>query len=113
MQLTVPAAWRSGPCSGTQSRVFGYDRRMTPQIELDDRPTRQPRGSVVRSRPAAGRDRRDRPLLADPDWHRRGRDALLLFVSDEPAIGERFRYHGSTWEIVDYRDGWVARLVVA
>ena len=38
--------------------------------------------------------------------------AMLLYLPDEPEIGRRFRYGGVEWEIVDYRDGWIARLVV-
>ena len=36
---------------------------------------------------------------------------LLLWVAQEPEIGLRFAYDGLVWEIVDYRDGWIARLV--
>ena len=46
--------------------------------------------------------------LEDP-----GSPPLLLYLADEPEIGRRFRYGGALWEIVDYQDGWIARLVVA
>ena len=37
---------------------------------------------------------------------------LLLYLADEPAVGTRFRYQDLDWEVVEYRDGWLARLVV-
>jgi len=37
---------------------------------------------------------------------------LLLYLSEEPEIGREFEYGGARWEIVDYQDGWIARLVV-
>ncbi len=46
------------------------------------------------------------------DWDDGQVQALLLYLPDEPQIGHRFEYGGATWEIVDYHDGWVARLVV-
>ena len=50
------------------------------------------------------------PDVALLDWTSTGRQ-LLLHLRDEPAIGLRFRYNGLAWEIVDYRDGWIARLL--
>jgi hypothetical protein len=41
-----------------------------------------------------------------------GSPPLLLYLADEPEIGRRFRYGSALWEIVDYQDGWIARLVV-
>ena len=85
---------------------------MAPRILLDDergaapplhRPTRP---AKVRSTP------RGRRPIAEPDWERPAPAALLLFVPEEPSIGLRFRYHGIAWEVVDYRHGWVARMVV-
>ena len=38
---------------------------------------------------------------------------MLLFLPDEPEIGRRFSYGGADWEVVDYQDGWIARLLVA
>jgi len=50
------------------------------------------------------------PLLADLD------DPyvppLLLYLGDEPEVGRRFHYSDVEWEIVDYENGWVARLIV-
>lgn len=37
---------------------------------------------------------------------------LLLYLPDEPAVGRRFRYQDLEWEVVEYRNGWLARLVV-
>ena len=37
---------------------------------------------------------------------------LLLYLPDEPAVGRRFRYQDLEWEGVEYRNGWLARLVV-
>lgn len=53
-----------------------------------------------------------RPGPAFVDWNDPHTPALLLYLADEPEIGQRFAYGGATWEIVDYHDGWVARLVV-
>ena len=36
----------------------------------------------------------------------------MLYVAEEPHVGLEFTYHGLDWQIVDYRDGWVARLLV-
>jgi hypothetical protein len=50
------------------------------------------------------------PVFAD--WDDDQSPVLLLYLPDEPEIGLRFQYSGVDWEIVDYRDGWVARLLV-
>ena len=47
------------------------------------------------------------------DWGDPSAPPLLLFLSEEPEIGREFEYGGARWEIVDYQDGWIARLVVA
>jgi hypothetical protein len=71
----------------------------------DRRPTARP---AVRAPLEEARVRE--PLLADLD------DPyvppLLLYLGDEPEIGRRFHYAGVEWEIVDYDNGWVARLIV-
>jgi hypothetical protein len=36
----------------------------------------------------------------------------MLYVAEEPRVGLEFSYHGLDWQIVDYRDGWVAKLLV-
>jgi len=50
------------------------------------------------------------PVFAD--WDDESAPALLLYLAEEPSIGTRFQYGEVEWEVVDYRDGWVARLVV-
>ena len=50
--------------------------------------------------------------LADIDWDSSTEDGLKLYLSEEPGIGDEFSYNGVRWQIVDYRDGWVARLLV-
>jgi hypothetical protein len=52
------------------------------------------------------------PGPAFADWNDPTAPALLLYLAEEPEIGHRFSYGGASWEIVDYHDGWVARLVV-
>ncbi|PWB68250.1 MAG: hypothetical protein C3F15_16875 [Holophagae bacterium] len=47
------------------------------------------------------------------DWGDPSAPPLLLYLAEEPEIGREFEYGGARWEIVDYQDGWVARLVVA
>lgn len=37
---------------------------------------------------------------------------MLLTLYDQPEVGKRFRYQDLEWEIVEYRNGWLARLVV-
>lgn len=54
-----------------------------------------------------------RPGPAVADWNDQDAPPLLLYLADEPEIGHRFSYGGARWEIVDYQDGWIARLVVA
>jgi len=66
----------------------------------EGRPTRRP--ATVREPGAATAD------FGDP-----GAPPLLLYLADEPEIGREFEYGGARWEIVDYQDGWIARLVVA
>ena len=47
------------------------------------------------------------------DWGDPGSPPLLLYLAEEPEVGRVFEYGGAHWEIVDYQDGWIARLVVA
>jgi hypothetical protein len=35
-----------------------------------------------------------------------------LYVAEEPRVGLEFRYYGLDWRIVDYRNGWIARMLV-
>jgi hypothetical protein len=50
--------------------------------------------------------------LLDADWEDSKDEPLMLYVAEEPRVGLEFSYHGLSWQIVDYRDGWVARLLV-
>ena len=50
--------------------------------------------------------------LLDADWDNSEAEPLMLYVAEEPRVGLEFSYHGLSWEVVDYRDGWVARLLV-
>jgi hypothetical protein len=50
--------------------------------------------------------------LLDADWEDSGTEPLMLYVAEEPRVGLEFSYHGLSWRIVDYRNGWVARLLV-
>ncbi len=50
--------------------------------------------------------------LAHADWESPTDDTLMLYLAEEPRIGAEFSYNGLRWRIVDYRDGWVARLLV-
>jgi len=50
--------------------------------------------------------------LLDADWAGSKTKPLMLYVAEEPHVGLEFSYHGLDWRIVDYRDGWVARLLV-
>ncbi len=52
------------------------------------------------------------PHLAHADWESPTDDTLMLYLAEEPRIGAEFPYNGLRWRIVDYRDGWVARLLV-
>jgi len=50
--------------------------------------------------------------LLDADWHDSEAEPLMLYVAEEPRVGLDFTYHGLSWQIVDYRDGWIAKLLV-
>jgi len=50
------------------------------------------------------------PLVGD--WEDSETEPLMLYVAEEPRVGLEFSYHGLSWQIIDYRDGWVARLLV-
>jgi hypothetical protein len=62
--------------------------------------------------PAARRAAPDSPAPIFADWDDDRSPTLLLFLAEEPEIGRQFSYDGVDWEIIDYRDGWVARLLV-
>ena len=69
----------------------------------------EPRAPVAVREPLAPRG----PGPAVADWNDQDALPLLLYLADEPEIGRQFSYGGARWEIVDYQDGWIARLVVA
>jgi hypothetical protein len=50
--------------------------------------------------------------LLDADWEDSKAEPLMLYVAEEPRVGLEFSYHGLRWRIVDYREGWIARLLV-
>ena len=50
--------------------------------------------------------------LLDANWEDSSAQSLMLYVAEEPRVGLEFSYHGLDWEIVEYRDGWVAKLMV-
>lgn len=81
---------------------------MIPRIQLDESGQDVPMlPSVNRGiRPPMGRH------LLEADWENPTPETLLLYVADDPQIGDEFSYHGLSWRIVDYRNGWVARLLV-
>ncbi len=53
-----------------------------------------------------------RRQLATPDWDRTSPGQLKLYVPNEPLIGDEFSYNGVRWQVVDYRDGWIARILL-
>ena len=81
---------------------------MNPRIELDDTVVSASTASGVSAAPPPpfGRE------LAHADWEDSNDEPLMLYLSEEPAIGDEFSYNGMRWQIIDYRDGWVARLLV-
>ncbi len=36
----------------------------------------------------------------------------MLYVAEEPRIGDEFSYNDLRWRVIDYRDGWIAELLV-
>ena len=83
---------------------------MNLRITLSDDEAADSGLQILPSRRRAAPRERSVPVFAD--WHDTDLPALLLYLADEPEIGRRFSYSGVDWEIVDYRDGWVARLLV-
>jgi hypothetical protein len=81
---------------------------MSPRIDLDESASGKP---IV----ALAMDEIPPPVtrqLLDADWEDSKAEPLMLYVAEEPRVGLEFSYHGLSWQIVDYRDGWVARLLV-
>ena len=88
--------------------VTRYTRNMSPRFHLDESVIGAPFVGT-----AAGENPRSisRQLLV-ADWEDSETEPLMLYVAEEPRVGLEFFYHGLSWKIVDYRNGWVARLLV-
>lgn len=85
---------------------------MTLRITLgEDVPDQAPAARPTAVRAPVLPRRAASPAFAD--WDDPGPPPLLLYLADEPELGHEFEYGGARWEIVDYQEGWVARLVVA
>jgi len=80
------------------------------RIMLSDEPPAAPTLPIVAADPRVEPPESSAPVFAD--WDDTEAQALVLFLPDEPELGRRFAYSGVEWEIVDYRDGWIARLLV-
>ncbi len=82
---------------------------MSLRFNLDDTVTYRPDVlPTIAKRPPPARRRQ----LAIADWDEATADQLILFVPDEPLIGDEFSYNGVRWQVVDYRDGWIARILL-
>lgn len=81
---------------------------MKPRFELDEFPDESPMILGTDSRPPDPSKR----LLVNADWDHAESEPLMLYVAEEPRVGLEFSYLGLDWRIVEYRDGWVAQLVV-
>ena len=82
---------------------------MVPRIRFDDSAVSSPKAA---SHETVGRTPPPSRQIALADWDRPSRSILKLYLDDEPEVGRRFRYNGLEWQIVEYRDGWIARLIV-
>ena len=88
----------------------GYNMIMAPRILIDEHPPDNTTSwSFEHCEPVPARRRKQ---LFHADWDRDSARHLMLYVAEEPQIGLDFSYLGLQWQIVDYRDGWIARLVV-
>jgi hypothetical protein len=83
---------------------------MFPRITLDKNSEEMLEFSASRvgSETAPGPSRH----LAHANWEVRDSDTLTLYFSGEPRIGEEFSYNDLRWRVIDYRDGWVAEMLV-
>jgi len=81
---------------------------MSPRIDLDESVSEAPIFARVAGEipPPVTRH------LLDADWDNSEAEPLMLYVAEEPRVGLEFAYHGLSWQIVDYQNGWVASLVV-
>lgn len=82
---------------------------MSPRFNLDDSVAyaSDVPPAVVQGVPPARRRQ-----LAIAEWDGATTGQLMLFVPDEPLIGDEFSYNGIRWQVVDYRDGWIARILL-
>ena len=83
---------------------------MTPRISLDDAAPEG--GAIISGPPFDLQPSTGNRQLAVTDWDRTSADHLLLYLAEEPGIGDRFSYNGIQWQVVDYCDGWVARILL-
>lgn len=81
---------------------------MSPRFHLDESVSGAP---VVATAGGTIPSSISRQLLV-ADWENSETEPLMLYVAEEPRVGLEFSYHGLSWEVVDYRNGWVARLLV-
>jgi hypothetical protein len=81
---------------------------MSPRIQFDESES----GTLILLESGLASPPAPTRQLLDPDWEDSTGEPLMLYVADEPRVGLEFSYHGLDWQIVDYRDGWIARLLV-
>jgi len=81
---------------------------MNPRIQLDESALEAPSLTLKDDQAPPPITRQ----LLDADWEDSPSEPLMLYVAEEPSVGLEFSYHGLDWEIVEYRDGWVAKLLV-
>jgi hypothetical protein len=81
---------------------------MNPRFELDESVSDEPVALHPETPPFPSAAR----YLLDADWEGSEAEPLILYVAEEPRVGLEFSYHGLEWQIVEYDDGWVARMLV-
>ena len=81
---------------------------MNPRIQLDESDSEALNMAATEDQAPPSITRQ----LLDVDWEGSTPDALMLYVAEEPRVGLEFSYHGLEWEIVEYREGWIAKLLV-
>jgi hypothetical protein len=81
---------------------------MNPRIQLDESRTETPVDRIPVASPPPATSRH----LLDADWESSEGDPLMLYVAEEPRVGLEFSYNGLDWRIVEYSDGWIAKLLV-
>jgi hypothetical protein len=101
--LTQTPTWRRVLFTRPEKR---YTRLVQPRIELDESAPDACADTVAEYQAPSPAARQ----LVDANWEHSTRDALMLYVAEEPRVGLEFSYHGLDWRIVAYCDGWVAKL---